>query len=267
MEEDKKMVIETTFEAIFKSTYGQIPLIGSVLAHLSFEYSSMLKQKRLNNFFEKLQHYMEGVSESEINLGNILTEDFHDIFEAILKSVSRTKSEEKLERFKNILIKQLRKLEDYKDIEPFIEITDKLSETHIAILNFYNKNYLSQKNFEETINKERKKLKKLQQNHEVIDITKFNQVKLRMLKQESLKKIEDCEKNIERLEEDYIDDFHSIDFENKELLTSSKNLYLINELKNMFLIENTSDKRVKKDLHSFMITSFGIEYINYVKTY
>lgn len=265
MEEDKKMLLETTFEAIFKSTYGQIPLIGSALTHLSFEYSSMLKQKRLNNFFEKLQHYMEGVTESEINLGNILTEDFHDIFEAILKSVSRTQSEEKLERFKNILIKQMRKLEDYRDIEPFIEITDKLSETHITILNFYNENHSFQKDFEEIINRERKTLMKLKQKHDVIDITKFNQVKLRMLKQESLKQIEDCEKNIERMEEDYMDNFHSIDFENKELLTSSKNLYLINDLKNMFLIESTSDKRVKKDLHSFMITSFGIEYIDYVK--
>ena len=98
---DKKEIIVSTV----KSLFGAIPFGGTALNELFFEYNGQLKQKRLNQFVEILaENFTE---DSEINLDNIKTENFSDLFESVLRRVVQTKSELKLNRFKDILIKEL----------------------------------------------------------------------------------------------------------------------------------------------------------------
>ncbi|MGV6861688.1 MAG: hypothetical protein ACWA41_07935 [Putridiphycobacter sp.] len=136
-EYSKKEVLKEVFESGYKLTVGQIPIVGGLLNTVMYEFSANLKQKRLNNFVLKLYDYFDSVSENDINVENIQTVDFHDTFESILIKISRTKSAGKIERYKQILLGQIKVNKDFDFIEPFIEITSKLPEKAFQLLNEY----------------------------------------------------------------------------------------------------------------------------------
>jgi hypothetical protein len=136
---DKKEIIVSTAKSIF----GAIPYGGTALNELFFEYSGRIKQKRLNRFVEILaENFTE---DSEINIENIKTEDFNDLFEAVLRRVVQTKSELKLNRFKDILIKELNSpTKETELIDVYLDLITTLSEEELVILfhhKDFNKNY------------------------------------------------------------------------------------------------------------------------------
>lgn len=98
---DKKEV----FNSMAKSVFSVIPFAGTAITELVFEYNGRIKQNRLNKFVEFLS---EGFSnQNEVDIENIKTEHFNDVFEAVIKRVFTTKSGAKLKRFRDIIIKEL----------------------------------------------------------------------------------------------------------------------------------------------------------------
>src|SRR5690606_21477899 len=95
---DEKEILNSSIKSIF----GAVPFVGSLFDELFFEYNGRIKQKRLNHFIEILADNF--TQESDIKIENIQTEDFNDLFESVLRRVVRTKSEWKLNKFKDILI-------------------------------------------------------------------------------------------------------------------------------------------------------------------
>jgi hypothetical protein len=141
---DKKEIIASTVKSIF----GAIPFGGTALNELFFEYNGQIKQKRLNRFVEILaENFTE---DSGINLENIKTEDFNDLFESVLRRVVQTKSERKLLRFKDILIKELNNpTAEYEVIDHYLDLISSLTEEELRIL--YNHRHFTAE-FEEHIN-------------------------------------------------------------------------------------------------------------------
>ena len=72
---DKKEIIVSTAKSIF----GIVPFGGAALNELFFEYNGRIKQSRLNNFVEILAESF--TEDSNIDLDNIKTEDFNDLFD------------------------------------------------------------------------------------------------------------------------------------------------------------------------------------------
>ena len=148
---EKKEIIVSTV----KSLFGAVPYGGTALNELFFEYNGRIKQKRLNRFIEILaENFTE---DSEINIDNIKTEDFNDLFEAVLKRVVQTKSELKLNRFKDILIKELNSpTKETELIDVYLDLITTLSEEELVIL-------FHHKSFNENYDKEREELDKLKE--------------------------------------------------------------------------------------------------------
>ena len=126
---DRKEIIISTAKSIF----GIVPFGGAALDELFFEYNGRLKQNRLNRFVELLAENF--TDESEIKIDNIKSEDFSDLFEAVLRRVVQTKSELKLVRFKDILIKELNSpSQHYELIDHYLDLISSLTEEEISIL-------------------------------------------------------------------------------------------------------------------------------------
>jgi hypothetical protein len=102
MKTNTKEVLQSTV----KSLFGAIPYAGTAFNEVFFDYHSRIKQNRLNNFTEILAEYFE--QHQDIQIDNIKTEHFADIFETVLKRVVQTKSKSKLKRFRTILINELK---------------------------------------------------------------------------------------------------------------------------------------------------------------
>ncbi len=111
-----------------------IPYIGTPLNEILFEHRGRIKQERLNKFVQNLKDYFDTVNNSSIDQSYINSEEFGDVFESIIEKVTRTQSEEKLKRFKQILIKQISTPEKREYIESFLDIISKITDKQFEIL-------------------------------------------------------------------------------------------------------------------------------------
>ena len=117
-----------------KSLLGAVPYIGSGLNEVIFEYRSRVKQERINRFVNELSNFFESINPQDIDLENIKKDEFGDIFESILKRVSLNKSNEKLKRFKKILINEILNPSKNDFAENYLDLIEKINEIQIKIL-------------------------------------------------------------------------------------------------------------------------------------
>ena len=104
MDSQEKLEIKKDYtETILKSIFGLVPHVGSLLNELFFERRSRLKQNRINHFVEEFAEFAKKVNAKEYDLEYIQSNDFSDIFESILRSISLTSNKEKIEKLKIIL--------------------------------------------------------------------------------------------------------------------------------------------------------------------
>lgn len=133
MSEKEKLLKESGLNIL--SSLISIPGVGQTLMEV-IGFRSKLKQDRLNQFTELLENYFS--NHAGIRLENFQTEEFSDLFEAVLKRVVHTKSNEKHKRFRDILINQLETpSKDIDDSEIYLELISGLTEVEIRILDEY----------------------------------------------------------------------------------------------------------------------------------
>jgi hypothetical protein len=130
MRKDEKTELLTS---VVKTIFSVIPYAGTALTELVFDYNGRIKQSRLNKFVEILSQ--EFSKNNEIDIEKIKTENFNDLFESVIKRVYTTKSELKLNRFKDILIKGLKSPENnFEFIDVYLDLITDLSEDELIIL-------------------------------------------------------------------------------------------------------------------------------------
>lgn len=134
-----KEYAKETLISIAKGGFGAVPNVGTALNEVFFDLRSRVKQNRLNHFVNELSVYMEEVSEDNINPEYIKSDKFGDIFESIIRHVINTGSEEKLHRFKKILVKEMISESNSNFIETFLDIISKINDKQIEILNEHRK--------------------------------------------------------------------------------------------------------------------------------
>ncbi len=142
------------FVSTLKGLIGAIPTIGTALNEAIFEHRARVKQNRVNKFVEDLAAYMKGRSIEDHSFEQISSDQFGDIFEAIIKEVAETSSDEKKKRFKLILANQLLNPIKTDFVEVYIDVIAKLNDMQIKILAAH----YSNKTDYETLRKKRMKL-------------------------------------------------------------------------------------------------------------
>jgi len=120
------------------SIVEKIPLAGSVtIRFLSWE--QRVRHERIISFIEDLVSSLQDTDKDEINWEYLSSQDFSDLIMLVVQRVEQTSSKEKLQRFKEILLKEVKTpyLSDFKDT--FLDILLKINEDQIKILVFYQK--------------------------------------------------------------------------------------------------------------------------------
>lgn len=110
------------------------PVLGVVLSETLMDYWSRVKVERMVLFTEKMKEYFDALSEDEIDVEFLRSEDFAQFFELVLRKVSETKSKRKIEIFRDILIGQLKVkgVGDFSSI--FLNLIQQLTEKQIEIM-------------------------------------------------------------------------------------------------------------------------------------
>lgn len=244
------------FNSMAKSIFSIIPFAGTAITELVYEYNGRIRQNRLNKFVEFLS---EGFSnENELDIKNIKTEHFNDVFEAVIKRVFTTKSEVKLKRFRDIIIKELRSPHSETElIEIYLELITTLSEEEIIILNehrhfdkYYNLEITQRNEISDRLNQaiENKKKETI-----VIGQSKFSDTIAKVTAE--LETINKTHKKIECL--------RKFDYYN---ITDEKFLFYKQRLYSKGLLIDSGIGRIGVDTFQMMsITEFGKEFVEFIK--
>lgn len=155
----KKVIIEKDVlaESILIALISPIPIGGPAAVELMFGYRGRLKQKRLNQFTEKLENELKGL---KINVDDEKTEIFSDLYEVCASRAIQTRSAKKMELFKNIIVNHVKHDTDFDISIGFAELISSLSEKEFEVLvghkeldtDFYSL-YFDAKKAEKRINK------------------------------------------------------------------------------------------------------------------
>jgi hypothetical protein len=249
---DKKEILVSTAKSIF----GAIPCGGTALNELFFEYNGRLKQNRLNQFVEILAENF--TKDANINLDNIKTEDFNDLFESVLRRVVQTKSELKLIRFKNILIKELNSpTESVEVIDHYLDLISSLTEEELTIL--YNHRHFTVK-FEEEINE----LNRHQSNLTSLD-EKLRKERLVINESEFQKPYDELKITYEKKKK-HIDSFTK--YKKAEFYGLPENNFMFYKQRLFskgLLIDNRMNRISSLPFENMGITEFGMEFIDFIK--
>ncbi|MBD8084493.1 hypothetical protein [Chryseobacterium caseinilyticum] len=247
--------------SIVKSAFSNIPFAGQLLTEVLFDYRGRIKQNRLNKFIELLSQYFS--QNSDVVFENMKSEDFSDLLELVLKKVVDTKSEEKLRRFKDILVNSITTDIDYNNSERYLDLVSNLSEKDIQILKGHQ---LFDSNFDERLDYQKinaKLLGDLEKNmNEEIKlrddgfanswqnaVSQFNSLKASMRTFDEQNKSVEIYRNAE---------FYSI--ENDEFLYSKQKLFSLG-----LLIDSGAGKFDYKPFHMMSITEFAKKFLEFIK--
>lgn len=247
--------------SIVKAAFSNIPFAGQLLTEVLFEYRGRIKQNRLNMFTEMLSQYFS--ENSEVVIENMRSEDFSDLLELVLRKVVDTKSEEKLRRFKDILVNSIVTDIDYNNSERYLDLVSSLTETDIQILkrhelfdssfeDRFDYQKINQKllgDLEENMNEEIKLRDEGYANNWQRAVSQFNAVKASMRTFEEQNKSVEIFRNAE---------FYGI--ENSEFLYSKQKLFSLG-----LLIDSGAGKYDYKPFHMMSITEFAKKFLEFIK--
>lgn len=134
-----RMTSRELIESAARSLFGAVSYIGTLLNKGVFEHRSRVKQHRLEAFVTAISDRISQLDESVIRKDYLRSEDFVDFFESILLRVMRTWSEEKLNRFRDIFVRQIENPRETDFTETFLDIILRLEDLQIRILKEHHK--------------------------------------------------------------------------------------------------------------------------------
>ena len=263
----KSKLSKETGISILKGLIGTIPYAGTALNEILFENRSRIKQRRVNSFIENFSKYLKQFNKEELKLEQITNEDFGDFFEEIILKVSKTRSQIKVEKIKNLLTNQLIKPIDINYAELFLDILSSLQEKQIPILlklyDSFDSIYTSSKG--ELVQKEdelqitRKELKKEEWNlNSEEDAIFVNEISILREKIKKLKsEIKKLNKIIQENEEPYLPKTYNCE--------GYEFYYLIQDLVGKGLLVDLGMRYRAEPLELFEITQLGIDMIDSLK--
>jgi len=104
------------------------------LSETFFDYRSRVKQDRLNKFIESLVQYLESHGNGVIPLEIQQSEEFGDLFEAVVRRIIQINSIEKTVRFRNVIGDYISEPIKLDNRDTYLELIDRLNEIQIKIL-------------------------------------------------------------------------------------------------------------------------------------
>lgn len=119
-------------ELIYKSIIGFIP--GNHIINEVLEFRTKVQQSRLNKFSDYLKSGFENITGKSLDPENLKSECFIDVFETILKKVATTSNEEKIKRYRNVLLRTMYEKDNSEISFKYIDLIESLTDSQILIL-------------------------------------------------------------------------------------------------------------------------------------
>jgi len=137
MNPDTRIQLGLLGSAFGEALLSRVPGGVGLLTDTFIRHRNMIKQERVCDLLEELKKDVESMDSHEFDQEYLRNEEFSDILESILWRVVNTASEEKVHRFKMILLNEMKHTykSDFK--ETFLDIAFRINEDQILILDHF----------------------------------------------------------------------------------------------------------------------------------
>ena len=235
-----------------------------------FGIQSELKMKRVYSFLEKLEKGIKEI-DKDLDLDKVDKIEFGDLLETAIIKSSRQGQEEKIDRFKQILIGQMLHPEPFDYLVRYFEIAEKLADSQLIILKKYVSTEKDLIEIQESLSgviKEKEDTEKASIEHKM-----FHQGKESENWGATLKVREAMKKGIEKLkskEFDFQNDYNAIRRERNEqfqILGEGEFNFMLNDLRTMGLIYNPAEGRASEtgEYSGYRCTPLAIGFIKFLE--
>lgn len=259
--EERKAMGELALRSLFKNTMKLIPVAGPVLTDVLFEFRNKIKEERLFKFLDLLKEHFSNENPT-VNIDNVTSEEFSDLFENVLNKVAKTRSEQKIIGFKNILLHGSKSKEEIEYCELFSDLLFSLYENDILILNlhkdflFNNEGLLTKKrSLENELENYKRNLELIQIQNSLIPQSPW------LTKRRNETDIKEDIESIKRKIEGYKKEFTPESFS----ITKGEFIYRIQNLYNKGLLIDEGVGSIGTSAFEFMtITDFGVRFLKFI---
>lgn len=117
---------------LYKGILGFVP--GGHILDEMLEYRANVQRDRLSKFSEFLKNGFEDCTGKSFEPENLKSENFIDAFEVIIRKVASTSSEEKLKRYRNVLLRIMFEKNESEIFFKYVNLIEEVSETQVLIL-------------------------------------------------------------------------------------------------------------------------------------
>lgn len=131
--EKRNQTIEDVFGELQTYLIGKLPMGAEF--NLLFNVRNNIRKERLLRFFEGFRDELQRVYGKPLDEDTIKSEQFIDVMEAIIIRVQSTQSSYKVERFRNILLRQAINPIEHQLTLKFVQIIDELTDIQMIMLN------------------------------------------------------------------------------------------------------------------------------------
>ena len=137
MNPDTRIQLGLLGSAFGEALVSRVPGGVGLLADAFIRYRNLIKQERVCGILEELKKDVESTDPHEFDQEYLRSEEFSDILESILWRVVNTASEEKVHRFKMILLNEMKHTYESDFKETFLDIAFRINEDQILILDHF----------------------------------------------------------------------------------------------------------------------------------
>ena len=137
MNPDTRIQLELLGSAFGEALLSRVPGGVGLLADTFIRYRNLIKQERVCGILEELKKDVESTDPHEFDQEYLRSEEFSDILESILWRVVNTASEEKVHRFKMILLNEMKHTYESDFKETFLDIAFRINDDQILIINHF----------------------------------------------------------------------------------------------------------------------------------
>ena len=137
MNPDTRIQLGLLESAFGEALLSRVPGGVGLLTDTFIRYRNLIKQERVCDLLEELKKDVESMDPHEFDQEYLRSEEFSDILESILWRVVNTASEEKVHRFKMILLNEMKHTYESDFKETFLDIAFRINEDQILILDHF----------------------------------------------------------------------------------------------------------------------------------
>lgn len=250
--------------ALTADVIGADPVAAGAMSYVSqvLGLGNKFKLRKADSFIVELSKYIKKIN-PEFDEEHVKSEDFQLFFESVIIKVTRSRTEEKRKRFRNIAFNQMVDPIDFDIADKYVDLTERLSDSQINLLSHFSINEPKYLGLDSDISRINEKLNTDLKTGGSLSIGSLSgldpreKFRLENEKSELRLKLEFIQKSRQNLV-----DSNSIEFFD----------FYLNEMRSMGLVHLTKDggdSRYSgmKAFRAHEITKLGQAFFNYIRDY